>query len=111
MDSELDDRNFVINVLRKEPEVQGDIHQQSIKLQLFETVTGTSDSYIFSDKEVFSAEQLEEIAKPSCKDCTHLLTKAVDSRLRVKEIENQWIGLQTKQFKFMVFFMNPVLFE
>ena len=51
------------------------------------------------------------MAKTPNQDHTHLFQEAVEKRMRIKELENNWIGLQTKEYKFMVYFMNPALFE
>ena len=53
VDSALEGRNFVINVMRREPNVDL-MDFNTIKIMLFETTTSTNDSFIFTDKDLLS---------------------------------------------------------
>jgi hypothetical protein len=77
---------------------------------MFETTTGSQDVFIYSESDILSDSQMSEM-KDKRADHSLIFKRAIDARLVIKELESNWIGLKTKEVKFMVYFVNPALFE
>lgn len=110
MEDELTNARFVVTLLRKQLE-EGAKDDHSIKLTLFEIESGKQDVFIYTEKEVLSEEELEELTKPRS-DPKVIFKKAVDIRLRIKQLSNpSYLNDLKSEGKVMAFFINPALLE
>ena len=101
------EQRFVANILRKAPDELGQQHP-NIKLNLFETNSGLQEVFVFNDSDVLSSDQIEKLKDPRA-DKSLLFKQAVDSRLRVKELQRNHIGMVEDETRFVAFFVNPAL--
>jgi len=80
-------------------------------LTLFEIESGKQVVFIYTEKEVLSEEELEELTKPRS-DPKVIFKKAVDIRLRIKQLSNpSYLNDLKSEGKVMAFFINPALLE
>jgi len=64
--------------------------------------------FVFTAGEILEDGQIDAVVKEP-KTCREVFKKAVDQRLRIKELQTDLIGVQQDSRKFIVFFVNPVL--
>lgn len=73
---------FVVTLLRRD-QGEGSAEDHNIKLTLFEIVSGRQDVFVYTEKDVLSEDQINELAK-SPNQIKTIFKNAVDTRLRIK---------------------------
>ena len=73
---------FVVTLLRRD-QGEGSAEDHNIKLTLFEIVSGRQDVFVYTEKDVLSDDQINELAK-SPNQIKTIFKNAVDTRLRIK---------------------------
>ena len=102
------DERFVLTLLRREKE-QGKV-DHNVKLTLFAISTGTQDVFVFTEREVLSNEQLEQLRLKKL-DIKVIFKNAIDARLRIKMLQSNIGNERIAKPSLMAFFVNPALLE
>ena len=84
MTEEQDDR-YVLSLLRREKQ-DGKFEDYNVKLTLFEVMSGRQDIFVYTESEILSQEQQEELAKGKT-EVSGIFKKAIDSRLKIKKLQ------------------------
>ena len=83
MTEEQDDR-YVLTLLRR-AKIESKFEDYNIKITLFEIMSGRQDVFVYTEKEILSQDQQDELAKGKT-DISVIFKKATDSRLKIKKL-------------------------
>jgi len=65
---------------------------------------------MFQQSDILTADEVVEIdQRPS--QTNNIYKQAIDLRLRVKELDLQRVGVAAENYKYVAFFVNPVLLQ
>ena len=82
---------------------------------MMETSSGSQENFIFSDSDVLSERQLEELeTSRKSSDVQRIFRLAIDDRLKVRCLNSEMgedASNQTSSPRFLVYFVSPVLQE
>ena len=71
-----------MTVLRREPN-NSKREDHNVKLTLFEVSSGRQDVFVYTESDILSTEQQEELKKPRA-NVNNIFKAAIDLRLRIK---------------------------